>query len=276
MTSSLQLYGGQQLELKSASLLAERIAWDAKCLVAVAVDTALRRGDSWQDIAVAAGVNRASATARWGGSRVSELLAARLPPPMILRAAADFPARPVPCAPRVPCPRTSGRVAPGARRDLGAALRTLRRASRTSLSEAAAVTGQTLEQITDIVEGRTVRSWPVTYTVAHALGGEPQDLLHLWEHASGERLATHGSNGTDRLAAALRGAWLAAGGPSPAIVSDVDVAVARATLCGRVVPPWPMVSALLAGFGADPAAFEQLWVVARATQLESDEQVVPS
>ncbi|MFD6989267.1 hypothetical protein [Streptomyces sp. NPDC059943] len=110
-------------------------------------------------------------------------------------------------------------------------------------------------------------SWPETYTVTHVLRARPQDLLHLWECASGDRLPGSGSS-TDRLAAALRGAWLAAGAPALAVASDVDVAEARAALCGQLVPSWPTVNALLAGFRADPAAFEALWVSARAAPLK--------
>lgn len=271
VTSSLQLYGGQQLGLESIFVLAGHIARDAECLAAVAADAAVRRGESWQDVAAAAGVRRASATARWGGSRTSGLLAARVPPPLILSASTDSPSGASPALPR---PRSSGR-APGARRNLGAALRTLRRGSRVSLAEAADLTGLSLEMVADMVEGRTVASWPETYTVAHALRGRPQDLLHLWECASGDRLPG-GGNSTDRLAAALRGAWLAAGAPSLALASDVDVAQARAALSGQVVPSWPTVKALLTGLRADPAAFERLWVSARAAQLKRGEGAVPS
>ncbi|MGW8452461.1 helix-turn-helix domain-containing protein [Streptomyces niveus] len=271
MTSSLQLYGGQQLDLESIFVVAGHIARDAECLAAVAVDAAVRRGESWQDVADATGVSRASATARWGGTRTSGLLAARVPPPVILSASTDSPACAT-CA--VPRPRSSVR-APGAGRNLGAALRTLRGRSRVTLAEVAALTGLSLEAVTDMVEGRTVASWPETYTVTHVLRGHPQDLLHLWECASGDRLHAGGSD-TDRLAAALRGAWLAAGAPNLAVAFDVDAEEARATLCGQVVPPWPTVKSLLAGLRADPAAFEQLWVCARAAQLKRGEGAVPS
>ncbi|MFI9423431.1 hypothetical protein ACIG54_07675 [Streptomyces achromogenes] len=142
--------------------------------------------------------------------------------------------------------------------------------SRVSLLEAAAMAGMSLREMTDMVEGRSAASWPETYTVAHVLRGEPEDLLHLWECASGERLST-GRSSTERLAAALRGAWLAAGAPSLAIASDVDVTVARAALCGQLVPPWSVVTTLLAGFGAESALFQPLWVAARAAQMESGE-----
>ncbi|WP_416484298.1 helix-turn-helix domain-containing protein [Streptomyces sp. CL12] len=274
VTNSLQLYGGQQMDLESIFVLAEHITRDTECLVAVAVDGAVRRGECWQDIAAAAGVSRASAVARWGGSRASDLLVERVPPPKILMEGGCFPASAVSAAQRVPRPRASGRAA-GARKRLGVALRTLCKRSRVSLPEAAAVTGMSLGAITDMVEGRTVASWPETYTVAHVLRGEPEDLLHLWECASGERLPT-GRSGTDRLAAALRGAWLVAGAPSLVIASDVDVAVARAALCGQIVPPWSVATTLLAGFGADPALFQPLWGAARAAQLESGDGTVLS
>lgn len=267
VTSSVQLYGGRQLGLESIFVLVGHIARDAECLAAVAVDAAVRRGVSWQDVADAAEVSRASATARWGGSRPSGLLAARVPPPMILSASTDSPAGAA-CA--VQRPRSSGRKAPGAGRNLGAALRTLHGRSRVTLADVAALTGLSLEAVTDMVEGRTVGSWPETSTVAQVLRGRPQDLMYLWECASGDRLQPGGSD-TDRLAAAFRGAWLAAGAPSLAVASDVDAAEARATLCGRVVPPWPTVKSLLAGLRADPSAFEQLWVCARAAQLKHGE-----
>ena len=275
ITTSLQLYGGQQLGLESIFILARHIAREAECLAAVAVDVALRRGESWQDIATAAGVSRASATARWGGSRASDLLAARMPTPMLLTEDGNFPAGATSAAPRGTHPHSPGRVAPGACRNLGAALRTLRKASRASLTETAAVTGLSLTAVSDMVEGRAVASWPETYTVAHVLGGEPEDLRHLWECASGQRLPMSWSS-TDRLAAALRGAWLAAGAPSLTIASDVNVAVARAALRGQAVPPWPVVTALLAELGVSPGMFEPLWVDARACQLESGEGTVSS
>lgn len=276
VTSSLQLHGGQQLGLESIFILAGHIARDTECLAAVAVDVALRRGESWQDIATAAGVSRASATARWGGSRASDLLAARMPAPMILTEDGNFPpAGAASTAPRGTHSHAPGRVPAAARRSLGAALRTLRTASRASLTQTAAITGLPLTAVADMVEGRTVASWPETYTVAHVLGGEPEDLRHLWECASGQRLPI-GWSSTDHLAAALRGAWLAAGAPNLTIASDVDVAVTRAALRGQTVPPWPVVTALLAELGTNPGLFEPLWVAARATQLESGEGTVPS
>ncbi|MEW1615616.1 MULTISPECIES: hypothetical protein [unclassified Streptomyces] len=262
--------------MKNILVLAERIARDAECLSAVAVDTALRHGGSWQDIAVAAELSRGAATARWGGTRVSDLLAARVRPRVFLTADEGFSAGTASAVPPVPYPRPVNSAVPGVRRALGAALGTLGKVSHTSLSEAAAATGLPLATVMDMVAGRTVEPWLATYAVAHALRGEPRDVLHLWELASDQRLPTDASSGTDRLAAALRGAWLAAGSPSLAIVSDVDVAVVRAALCGQVVPPWPVVTELLGGLGADPALFEPLWVVARAAQLESGERAVSS
>lgn len=231
VTNSLQLYGGQQMDLESVFVLAKHIARDTECLVAVAIDSALRRGEGWQDIAAAAGVSRASAVARWGGPRASDLLVGRVPPPNLIEGGGSA-AGAVSAAQHVPRPRSSGQAA-RARQALGVALQTLCKVSRVSLLEAAAMAGMSLREMTDMVEGRTAASWPETYTVAHVLRGEPEDLLHLWECASGERLST-GRSSTERLAAALRGAWLAAGAPSLAIASDVDVTVARAALCGQL------------------------------------------
>ncbi len=274
LLSSLQLHGCcQQLNLKHILTLAGHVARDAECLTAVAVDAALRRGERWQDIAAAAGVSQASARATWGGTRAQDLLAARVPPPVVPKVSGILPPGTAPrgaVAPCVPHPRTADEAVPGARQDLGVALRTLQKASGASLSQTATVTGLPLTVVTDMVAGRKVASWAETYTVAHALRGEPQDLVLLWERAAGEQLPVDKSS-PDRLAAALRGAWLAAGAPSLALTSDVDVAVARAVLCGHVVPPWTVVSTLLTGLRADPALFEPLWVTARAAQLKSGE-----
>lgn len=268
VTNSLQLYSGRNLNLQQVMALAKRVAEDADCLAGVAAQTALQRGATWERIAHDAELSLGVVTAKWGGTRVSDQLAARnavLAVPEFSHADDSSAASPSIAGPRIRGIRRSD-----ACRHLATALRTLHLRHGVSLPEAAAATRIPLVIIRDMVTGRTVEPWATTYAVAHALHGEPQDLLQLWELASGSRPALH--VGVTPLAPALRGAWLAAGSPS---VTDAYGDGGSALLGGQAVPPWPQVAELLRNLGADPKPYEPLWVEARAAQLKTDGRAGP-
>ncbi|MFE3900618.1 hypothetical protein ACFXPY_09685 [Streptomyces sp. NPDC059153] len=266
VTNALYLHGKKQLPLKDVLTLAGNVGRDAECLAAVAVDAARNGGDGWSEIAAAAGRSEASARAKWGGSQVSRLVAARRP---ALAKIVWAPAMDSVKASLVP--RQGGRtaVSSGGPRGLGSALRTLYRKTRTSLIRVSAATGLPVSMVSALLEDRTVASWPEVYALAHALGGEPEDLRHLWECAAEGRAALEPNGESERLAAALRGARLAAGSPELATVCPpgIEVSVIQAALRGTAVPPWSVLRVFLTGLGVDPGSFEVLWLAARVADL---------
>ncbi|MYV71661.1 hypothetical protein GT043_38210 [Streptomyces sp. SID2131] len=270
VTNALYLHGNKQLPLKDVLALADNVGRDAECLAAVAVDAARNGGEGWSEIAVAAGRSEASARAKWGGSQVSRLVAARRP------ALAKIEWDPATAPAKVPLvPRQGGRAAASSEdpRGLGAALRTLYRKARTSLVRVSAATGLPVSMVSALLEDRTVASWPEVYALAHALGGEPEDLRHLWECTAQDEVALDPNGESERLAAALRGARLAAGAPELATVCPpgIEVSAMQAALRGRTVPPWSVLRVFLAALGADPSSFEALWLAARVADLAERE-----
>ncbi|KUH39051.1 MULTISPECIES: hypothetical protein [Streptomyces] len=260
---------GAELPLPEVLELTGRLCQDADCLAAVAVDAARQRGQDWQEVASAARLSEASARARWGGVRASRLVAARVPLPS---------ARPAYREPPAPADgefilRPAGPASCGAAQALGAALRTLHERSAAGLSRVSSITDLPLPVLTSVLEGRTVAPWSVIYMLAHALGGEPQELRWLWQHAWGQPAPGDVGDSPERLRAALCGARLAAGLPDLAASCppDRDVAEVRAVFDGQAVPDWPVVSHVLTVLGADLASFESLWAEARAAQLAARE-----
>ncbi len=266
VTNALYLHGNKQLPLKDVLALAGNVGRDAECLAAVAVDAARNGGEGWSEIAVAAGRSEASARAKWGGSQVSRLVAARRP----ALAKIEWDPAKVPLV-----PRQGGRTAASSEdpRGLGAALRTLYRKARTSLVRVSAATGLPVSMVSALLEDRAVASWPEVYALAHALGGEPEDLRHLWECTAQDEVALDPNGESERLAAALRGARLAAGSPELATVcpSGIEVSAMQAALRGRAVPPWSVLRVFLVALGADPGSFEALWLAARVADLAERE-----
>ncbi|MFB6634385.1 hypothetical protein ACFCWY_31280 [Streptomyces sp. NPDC056362] len=267
VTNALYLRDHKQLALKDILELAGDVGRDAECLAAVAVDATRNQGSDWSEIAAAAGRTEASARAKWGGSQVSRLVAARRQPAC---AEAEWdPATVSAEVPRVPRQRARTAVSVTDTLGLGSALRTLYRKARTSLVPVSAATNLPAAVISALLEDRTVASWPEVYTLAHALGGDPEDLRHLWDSATKDTAAVDPDGENQKLAAALRGARLAAGAPDLTTVcpAGIDVSVIQAALRGRVVPPWSVLRVFLAALGADPGSFEALWLAARVADL---------
>ncbi|MFJ8697593.1 hypothetical protein [Streptomyces roseolilacinus] len=260
---------GAELPLPEVLELTERLRQDADCLAAVAADAARQRGWAWQEVASAAALSEASARARWGGVRVSRLVAGRVP---LTSARPAHREPPAPMAGEFTV-RPAAPAAGGAAQALGAALRTLYERSGAGLSRVSSITDLPIPVLTPMLEGRTVAPWPVVYMLSHVLGGEPQELRWLWQHAWGQPAPGDVHDSPERLRAALRGARLAAGLPDLAASCppDRDVAEVRAVFDGGAVPDWPVISEVLTVLGADLTSFESLWAEARAAQLAARE-----
>jgi hypothetical protein len=140
---------GAELPLPEVLELTGRLRQDADCLAAVAVDAARQRGWAWQEVASAAALSEASARARWGGVRVSRLVAGRVPLPS---------ARPVHTEPSAPVAgkftvRPAAPAAWSAAQALGAALRTLYERSGAGLSRVSSITNLPVPVLTSMLGG---------------------------------------------------------------------------------------------------------------------------
>ncbi|MFI1112862.1 helix-turn-helix domain-containing protein [Streptomyces physcomitrii] len=147
--------GQARAPLAEVVRLTDCLQQDSIALVAAVVDEKRAQGQTWVEIAGQAGRTSTSARARWGGGRVREMLSAR----------------------------AMSEAEPGSRARLGRALRLLRRRSGISLAHLARVTGLPGAVIASLLRGDAVASWPETYMLTHALGGEPKDIRSLWELA---------------------------------------------------------------------------------------------
>ncbi len=113
-----------------------------------------------------------------------------------------------------------------------------------------------------MLQGTHVAPWPVTYMLTDLLKGDPADLRLLWERAWGQPASTAASQSPSALAAALRGAHLAAGGPEISTLSaHVDAGREELALvfAGRLVPPWALLVRILDQLGAGHDDFRGLW-----------------
>lgn len=248
----LNVVGADELPLAERLELAARLRQDADCLAAVTVDSARQTGLTWKDVASAAGLTEGSARARWGGERVSRLVAARTSLPGVGRLVYR----------RSSSARTSYGVQAAAQaragaQELGTALHALRARSGVSLRRVSAVTSLPVPLIVSMLGGGAVVSWPETYMVSHALGGEPQDMRQLWQEAWAEPTPGSEGDGASCQGTALCGARLAAG------LSDVDAeclpdcgtAQGCALFRGEAASSWPRLRRLLVALGADPSAW---------------------
>ncbi|MFE6774569.1 hypothetical protein [Streptomyces sp. NPDC057702] len=168
-------------QLAAALELAEGIREDADCLAAVAVDAARHRGRTWGEIAPELGVSEASARARWGGVRVSRMVAARVPR---VPTQPTYPAHPK--APRPPSRATPGQRSASpeagaavealgtALRDLGEALRGAQQAARHIEVTAGSLPHSDAADLRALVEGRAVPDWPPLRDLLIGLGVEPK------------------------------------------------------------------------------------------------------
>ncbi|MEU2794423.1 hypothetical protein [Streptomyces sp. NPDC007100] len=236
-----------------------RLREDARCYAAAAVVEARSEGAEWAEIADAAGVNEASARARWGGAKANRTLAryqqaggGEVEPRsglLAIRQCLGSDVLPVPP------------MAEEAVRRLAKALATLRRASQTELSTIAARLVLPISLVALVFEGQGLPSWPVTYMLTEAVGGSPADLRLLWERAWGTESNTS-LTAPQRLPAALRGAHLVAGAPEVSSLcaeAGLDAAVVTAALEGRKVPDWDVLRELITCLGAEPHAYRALW-----------------
>lgn len=235
--------------------LAARIADDADCLAAAAVAEERSAGKSWAEVAAAAQVSEGSARARWGGVRGARRLAYRNPMPWAGRSYG---------APRCASvgERRSAEVAQRSAAALARALRTVYDQSEVRLGEVADEAGMPLSVVREVLEGQILAPWPVTFMLAHLLGGQPRDLRLLWDTAARppiRRLRSRHS--MVHLGAGMRGAWLAAGCPATAAVCPpgLDEAETDAVFAGRLVPQWSVLCEILAQLQIDPDPFEEVW-----------------
>ncbi|MGW8329888.1 hypothetical protein ACWGLE_18535 [Streptomyces sp. NPDC055897] len=254
------LQAGRRLPLGHIVSLVDAASRDLECLMAVAISNARDRRESWVEIGGAEGRTAASARARWGGSQIERLLDSYR---------GTVPRRAVPGTQRMSEWRVLS-VSPAAQ--LAMALCTLHEASGRPLPQVAWSTGVPLPTLTALLAGAAQRApaaWPEVYAAVHALGGSPGDLRHLWECATtGPSPSMPVGAGTGRLAAALRGALLAAGVAAPlSAAPSMNVPSAlTAILRGGALPSWPQLTAALEAVGADAGTFRYLWAEARAAE----------
>ncbi|WP_431315665.1 hypothetical protein [Streptomyces murinus] len=237
--------------------LAARIADDVDCLAAAVVADERTAGSSWAEVAVAARTSEGSARARWGGVQGARRLESREPMPWADRAYG---------VPRHATAAATG-SAQGAQRSAAAlarALHMLHERSDAGLGEVAGEVGIPLPVVHGVLEGEVLAPWPVTFMLAHLLGGQPGDLRLMWESAA--KPHAHQSRSMPSaasLGAGLRGARLAAGCPAAADICPpgLNEAEAEAVFAGRLVPSWDVLRELLARLDADPEPFAGVWAV---------------
>ncbi|GAU71083.1 hypothetical protein ACFY12_07805 [Streptomyces sp. NPDC001339] len=251
---------GASVPLAALLKLAVQVGEDAVCLAAAAVDEARAEGASWSEVAAAARMSEAVARARWGGVKTAALLASRSAQ---LRSRDRYDGTGEAAAPvfdmaLLPAVARNRRAAEALAKALGALhLRCGR--SEASVAEQA---GLPPAVVSLVLQGTHVPPWPVIYMLADLLKGDPADLRLLWERAWGRPAPTAASQGPSALAAALRGAHLAAGGPEiPMLSAQVDAGPEELALifAGRVVPSWALLAGTLDQLGADRDDFRGLW-----------------
>lgn len=264
-TQLLLATDSDQSALATTLDLTARLREDAECLAAVAVDSARSEGWTWTEVATAAGLSEASARARWGGVRVQRLVSKRAALSTSERTRGNHP---LPAASEEADIRSFVASKGGAAQELGTALRTLHKGSGVSLRLVSDITGLALPVLTAVLDGSRVPSWPETYMLSHALGGDPHDLQLLWHCAVAVPLPTEAAPSISRLGAALRGAHLAAGLPDLAISCPpgLSLADACAALSGEAMVDWQLLRGLLMRLGADPSRLAPLWLAARTAQ----------
>ncbi|MFI9586973.1 helix-turn-helix domain-containing protein [Streptomyces sp. NPDC052236] len=248
-----------EAELQSAPLgvlmeFAERLKGELACFTAAAVHDARMDGASWTDVAKATGTGAESARARWSTDRVKRLLERR--------------ARQQPVQlPRTFRPSLPGQVGetgalPSGR--LAAALSYLQRTSQISVAEAARQADLSSSYVSRILAGDRLPAWPVVHMLATIFGGDAGDLRALWERAQGPAGGARQSvdSAAEKLHGALRGLYLAAACPDPAVLcagTGMDPETASAVLGGEQVPDWPTTARLVAQLQAAPGDIRPLW-----------------
>lgn len=119
-------------------------------------------------------------------------------------------------------------------RSLAGALSFLLRHSGLAIKEAADRSRLSPSYVSRILAGERVPAWSSVQVLVRVLGGDPLDLYALWEAAQGLARAPRAplDEAVERLGAALRGAYLAAGCPSYERVSALTDGVVDASIAG--------------------------------------------
>ncbi|MFI1177884.1 helix-turn-helix domain-containing protein [Streptomyces melanogenes] len=257
------LLEGEHAQVELADLMARvrRVAEEVECYTAAAVSDARAREVGWDEVGQAAFVAPVTARARWRRSEVARLFQRR----HAQQAATDGGS-----APAMAVAMRQGvhevALAQARTRSLAGALSFLLRHSGLAIKEAAEDSGLSPSYVSRIVAGERVPAWSSVEVLVRVLGGDPLDLYALWEAAQGLARAPRPAlaEAVERLGAALRGAYLAAGCPSYERVSAltdgvVDASIVEGALLGHVVPCWETTSALLTALQARPGDVRGLW-----------------
>ncbi|MFE9558417.1 helix-turn-helix domain-containing protein [Streptomyces sp. NPDC006692] len=257
-----ELLEGEHTQIGLAELMARvrGVADELECYAAAAVSDARARGVSWESVGQAAFVAPVTARARWRHSEIARLFQ-RHREQHAARDAETQPGGQV----RQLADEASLAQARGTH-SLASALSFLLRHSGLPIKEVAGRTGLSPSYVSRIIAGERVPTWEAVQDLARTLGGDPADLSALWEGAQGLPRPARPplDEAVERLGAALRGAYLAAGCPGYERVSQltegvVDAAVVEGALLGRVVPCWETTSALLTALHARPGDLRGLW-----------------
>lgn len=158
---------------------------------------------------------------------------------------------------------------------LGLALKHLHRESGVSRREVADAAGVSVSFVTRVMLGQRVPSWQVVCAMAEVLGGEPAELRMLWETA--RDIARHRrwprQPARDRLKAALRGLYLAAGQPDLAELcaqqaeSPLTADTIQQVLDGAHIPEWNDLRWLVVTLGGRPEDVRPYWDEVYSSQL---------
>ncbi|MBC3844684.1 helix-turn-helix transcriptional regulator [Streptacidiphilus sp. 4-A2] len=238
-----------QLGLGARLGYAEQLRVELGYYAAAAVHEARVFGDSWADVALAAGVSADTARERWSEGRVRRLMDRRSSQPARVRGSGG---------------RVGGKVVQprgGSVLGLAGALSFLLRRSELTMHEVAQQAGVSASFVSRILTGERVPSWQVAHMLASVLGGDPEDLRFLWESAQGLVGCPRQplEQAVARLHAAVRGLYLAAGRPDlrrlcSRAQGGITADLAQAVLAGACVPDWRATAALAAGLGGRAGA----------------------
>ncbi|MGW2858197.1 helix-turn-helix domain-containing protein [Streptomyces sp. NPDC001205] len=257
-----ELLEGEHTQIDLGELMARvrGVADELECYAAAAVSDARARGMSWESVGQAAFIAPVTARARWRQAEITRLFQ---------RHREQHAARDVEAPPTGQVRQLTDEASLAQARgthSLAGALTFLLRHSSLSIKEVAGRTGLSPSYVSRIVAGERVPTWEAVWDLARALGGDPADLRALWEGAQGLTRPARPplDEAVERLGAALRGVYLAAGCPGYERVSQltegvVDAAIVEGALLGQVVPCWETTSALLTALHARPCDLRGLW-----------------
>ncbi|AJC55099.1 hypothetical protein [Streptomyces sp. 769] len=251
---------GDSVPLAALLKLAAQVGEDALCLAAAAVDEARAEGASWPEVAAAATMSEAAARARWGGVKAAALLASRSTETGLRARRGRKGEAVAPFFDMALHPAAAGNRR--AAEALAKALRTLLLRCGGSDEMVAEQAGLPPAVVNLVLQGTHVAPWSVIYVLTDLMKGDPADLRLLWERAWGRPTTTASSQNSRRLAAALRGAHLAAGGREISTLSarvDADPEELALVFAGRVVPHWALLASILDQLGTGHDDFRRLW-----------------